>query len=1192
MINADEQFGGSIVKQLEKEKLFSPEELKRIKEYLCGAAGEEVLEQFDYKDLTDLSEPDVLHEFYINMLVQEREEEAGRFEKLFFAIGEASIHSVFLSDWENCIMLELPQRVAVHGAILGRDQRLFRPREIERLIACAEHNPENLIKAIRYRSGKKSCGVLMLLMTYFYIKYPEKKEGMRLEGADALLMEQYEALVTELIPEIYPESFAHENGEKIAAALREDRMEEISELLADSSAGDWDRNRWILCMLSGVSFVNYHLSLRLKNTVSVCLAADWNIVLNFIERVDFRKELKGALGGCFDHVFLMESRDYVQWAARNRKIGILEALFAREQDVFLAFMKDTDLATYYVMEPVVKKAAPQLLPQRVDIKCKIRSKLIDAYTARSGFSKKAGDYTLLTDSIKKYLNGEGGIELVHACKGIWENGYYWWDKAIKALENYEMKYGRDDLNNRCVTLTLAGRGYIVFRDFVNTTGRKLDAEELKRVFMVANQEGLNLLLQLEAYARFKDSCYVGGPLIEPLEVTAREIFREYLEKRPEETVSAFMQAGSVGRSFGLKVMAEQADDYKESILSFRLDSAKAVKETLLEILYGQKGWEEEIAGMLSAKKAAERDMAIRVLAKWMGETPQESEKWEKYNLVLVQALEKEKNTKVRALLESVLNRSVACTQNGGIITRDDLVKELHKGNKKRNLAWAYGTPFSKVHKKDGTEASEEYLQAIFLCYSSMTPCGISQSAASLAEALDGRELAIYVNELFDKWMKGGAEAKKRWVLYAAAIHGGEEILQKLEHQIQEWPKESRGAIASEAVRALTLSPEPQGVLFVDGISRKFKFKQIRAAAAKALDFAASQLGITSEELIDRMIPDLGFDEHMQRVFDYGERKFTVRITISLEIEVFDEKGKKLKNLPAPGKKDDGVRAAEAYEEFKQMKKQMKNTVSAQKMRLESAFFTERKWSVRAWKDLFVNNPIMHQFAIGLIWGVYEERNLAASFRYMEDGSFNTEKEEEFILPDAACEKKAGQTASQGEVIGRGQVIGLVHPIELSKESLSTWKEQLEDYEIVQPIQQLHRQVFYRTEEEGKQRKLHRFYGVNLNGLSLGGKLLAQGWCRGEVQDAGWFYTYYREVKELDLAAVLYFSGGSVMAGNHEEVTIYDIRFFPWRDFSSGQCNGDGEADAMLLSEVPERYFSEIVLQVAKAAASGTAEDGN
>ena len=33
-----------------------------------------------------------------------------------------------------------------------------------------------------------------------------------------------------------------------------------------------------------------------------------------------------------------------------------------------------------------------------------------------------------------------------------------------------------------------------------------------------------------------------------------------------------------------------------------------------------------------------------------------------------------------------------------------------------------------------------------------------------------------MGELFDKWMEGGAEAKKKWVLYAAAIHGGEEIV--------------------------------------------------------------------------------------------------------------------------------------------------------------------------------------------------------------------------------------------------------------------------------------------------------------------------------------------------------------------------------------------------------------------------------
>ena len=169
-----------------------------------------------------------------------------------------------------------------------------------------------------------------------------------------------------------------------------------------------------------------------------------------------------------------------------------------------------------------------------------------------------------------------------------------------------------------------------------------------------------------------------------------------------------------------------------------------------------------------------------------------------------------------------------------------------------------------------------------------------QKADILAENLQSEELALYANELFDKWLQSGAEAKKKWVLYAASIHGGDKIVQKIQHQVQEWPKAARGAIAAEAVQALTLNPLPQALLIVDGIARKFKFKQIKSAAQKALEFAAEQLGITREELADRIVPDLGFDENMERQFDYGERKFRVTITPSLEIQVFDEAGKNSK----------------------------------------------------------------------------------------------------------------------------------------------------------------------------------------------------------------------------------------------------------------------------------------------------------
>lgn len=178
---------------------------------------------------------------------------------------------------------------------------------------------------------------------------------------------------------------------------------------------------------------------------------------------------------------------------------------------------------------------------------------------------------------------------------------------------------------------------------------------------------------------------------------------------------------------------------------------------------------------------------------------------------------------MRALLQGALNIQES-DQPKEALSKEELVKQMHRGGRKKSLAWAYENPFPTVHRTDGGEASEEELQALLL---------------------------------------------------------------------------------------------------VDGIARKFKFKQVKAAAGEALGFAAAELGITREELSDRIVPDLGFDKNMERVFDYGERIFKVMLTPALDIEVYDESGKKLKNLPAPGKKDDADKAAAAYADFKEMKKQMK-----------------------------------------------------------------------------------------------------------------------------------------------------------------------------------------------------------------------------------------------------------------------------
>ena len=146
------------------------------------------------------------------------------------------------------------------------------------------------------------------------------------------------------------------------------------------------------------------------------------------------------------------------------------------------------------------------------------------------------------------------------------------------------------------------------------------------------------------------------------------------------------------------------------------------------------------------------------------------------------------------------------------------------------------------------------------------------------------------------------------------------------------------------------------------------------------------------------------------------------------------------------------------------------------------------------------------------------------------------------------------------------------------------KEQLEDYEIIQPVEQLDRTVYLISEEEAGQKAVERFEGVILNDLSLIGKMQALGWYTGSVQDAGCFYTFYRE--DGKLGAELHFSG-TYIGGQNEEVTIEDVRFYPAGTIERGSYVYD-EADdkkALLLEQVPPRYFSEIILQLSKVTAS-------
>ncbi len=760
---------------------------------------------------------------------------------------------------------------------------------------------------------------------------------------------------------------------------------------------------------------------------------------------------------------------------------------------------------------------------------------------------------------KYYYPDKEYYRKIECLKEIGEVSIYRRALIIEALKNetwyfelFQVSLGTNDAESPKEVSASAANDNLLYR-----------REQIERILRLTEEEGLSIQMQTGIF----------GGLCENVENKKRktellllcvEVFWEKLRNQKNDWFhdmkEAVLEGNYAVRIFCFRVLEKfGCGQFKEIFLSCAGDDSKYVRKLLLEICVKNREWEPEILALLKDKKPKIREFAILVLEEW-GQPS--------YLEEVNKALEREKNKKLMGLLQELAEELKAeedgnSSANSGR-KEERLAVSIFKGARKRKVEWAEQEPFPEVHRKDGEVVSAEYMLAILAAYADMEMCGINQDAAKLAAPLKQEELAAYMHTLYDAWLNGGAEAKKRWVLYVASIHGGAALIPVLYHQIKEWAEHSRGAIAAEAVKALALNGSSEALVLVDQMSRKFKFRQIKNAAGEALAYAASALGIDRETLEDRLVPDMGFEEDMQRTFDYGSRQFTVRLTSTLEPEIYDHTGKRLKNLPSPGKLDDAEKANQAADAFKQMKKQLKIVVQTQKLRLEQALSMARFWKITDWKRLFVNNPIMHQFAIGLIWGTYEGDILKETFRYMEDGSFNTVDEEEYSLPENSSETLQ---------------IGLVHPLELSKDILSAWQSQLTDYEIIQPFEQINRPVYEALEEEGNLPVCARFDGKELNGLSLSGKLLKAGWYRGEVLDGGFFQNYYHN--DGNMGAELTFSGTSIGIEN-DDVTIYKLYFYRMNNVTQYAPKDVifAEENKCSIKDVNPRYYSEIVLQIA------------
>ena len=794
------------------------------------------------------------------------------------------------------------------------------------------------------------------------------------------------------------------------------------------------------------------------------------------------------------------------------------------QGYLQAIQNESSVSTRKLLADLFREVHPDAeledMQQRAKEQC-IRALCCD----NDAYKNEITLFLIGVDSMEQFLETEPKLK---------HNVDFWREKGAKYVD----AYGLDDFAERCICFQVM----VNFKDVYNTSRVPGWDVERKRA------ETLKLFekhgVPLRSILNF---C---GNLSWTTDEMKKLLLSHFMPLAEETAALDSSMLCAEGRKLAMYLLNESQN--WDALFRYTDDSGKGVRADLCTYLpLPGEGYDDRYRELLNAKKQGKREIAVTMLEKSCPDSLKDA---------VQEAFDKEKNAGLQTRLAVLLGQAAPASAQASV--NGDLVETLTKGSKGRKVDFLFNAPFSPVRNADGEPADENVLRALAVSYAEQTPCGRSRSADQLAAGLNTADLEKFAAEVFSRWITQGAAAKTKWVLYLAAVHGGMDMITMLQHYIKDWAEHSRGAIAAEAANALALNGTSPALMAVDSMARKFKNKQVRTAAGNALQAAADGLGITREELADRIVPDLGFDEHLCRVFDFGTRQFQVYLTPALELEIF-EGDKKLKNLPKPGAKDEKEKAEAAVKDFKDMKKQMKAAIQSQGQRLEYALLCDRKWTVDGWRDLFIRKPVMHCFAIGLIWGVYENGTLVQSFRYMEDGSFNTPDENEYELPENAA-------------------IGLVHPLELDDATKQQWAQQLEDYEIRQPFPQIARQVYRVTDAEKTETALLRFSDRELVAITLLGRMTKLGWDKGYPGDGGFLTEFCRhdiskQTTGEDGSTVregfyleLTFSGMDISGyDNMENVQIEKVEFY---DINNGKA-------PLPLGKIPPRYFSEIVYQL-------------
>ncbi|MFD5738019.1 DUF4132 domain-containing protein [Streptomyces sioyaensis] len=379
------------------------------------------------------------------------------------------------------------------------------------------------------------------------------------------------------------------------------------------------------------------------------------------------------------------------------------------------------------------------------------------------------------------------------------------------------------------------------------------------------------------------------------------------------------------------------------------------------------------------------------------------------------------------------------------------------------------------------------------------------------------------------------------------------------------------SVANAAVLALSRMDGEAALAELARLANRVTYKGTLKQINTALDARAQELGLTRDEIEELAVPAYGLTEVGRAVRRLGESSAELSVRGSKALLTWrNAAGKTVKSAPAAVRRDH----PDELKELKAAAKDIDKMLSAQAERLDRQFLARRRWAYAAWRERYLDHPLIGTLARRLLWTV--------------DG-------QPCGYADGALRGPAGEPVAAAA----DAPVELWHPIDREPAEVVAWRDWLERHGITQPFKQAHREVYLLTDAERRTRVYsNRFAAHVLRQHQFHSLTAARGWCnklRLCVNDE--FPPATRELPEWGLRAEYWIEGISEdgdtdlsgSGSSYLRLTTDQVRFYPLDAPQNLAMAGTGQyrmlgydsgaVASLPLDEIPPLVLSEVLRDV-------------